>query len=948
MGHTLEEPIAEPVAATPAVSGPRGARKGAHLVPYLTTIALSAFLLFQVQLILGKYLLPWFGGTPAVWTTCMLCFQVLLVLGYAYGHLLGNLRSWKMQGRVHAALLAVSVALVGLLWLKWGSPLAPGKEWRPGPGADPVVKILELLGVTVGLPFFLLSTTGPLLQKWLTSEGEDSPYRFYALSNAGSLLGLLSYPFLIEWTLSLKHQAWAWGCGYLAFAILGVAAARRYAGLQERQISPRLQVATEPGEPSPVDKGRYFLWLGLSACSTIMLLATTNLLCQDIAVIPLLWVAPLALYLLSFILSFSSNRWYQRKIYWPLYFAVLGGALKTAFNRAQGETALLVVLYCATLFIVCMVCHGELGRSKPEPRRLTPFYLMVAAGGALGGVFVALVAPHLFLGFWEFHVGLIGCGFLLAVACALSKPSENLGLGLWTVALTFFLLCRDVRALPALWMVPMVLYLLCSILSSGCNKGQRNVFWPLYFAVLGAATTSAFRGRRGETAFLVVLGCVAASIAGIVYSGELSGWYTRQKRRTGGSPLIALGGGLIGGLFGLATPDLAWARCYFVVILLGCTVLLAASYALRTRIQAVEPRLWMVALIFFLAFLVKQFGGFIPNFETWPVVNNEYYSGALWSCAYLGWWAIRKGVKREPEAPGELPISGKLVGCVLLLGMVVITASVETNRAEAVVYRERNFFGVISVVKNLDQVMILNGSTIHGFEFADPVRRRTPTSYYQEDSGIGRILSDYPRSANGGDPFRVGLIGMGAGTLAAYGRPGDIYKFYEIDPAVVALSKGTNPYFHFVQDSPARVDIALGDARLTLEKEAARGDLQKFDVLVVDAFSGDSIPMHLLTREVMGTYIKHLRGPDAVIAFQITNRYLVLDPVFAALAQAYGLSTAKVETKTSKWILLSANPEMLRMSRLAGVATPLSFERGPVLWTDDYSNLFQVLQRPRL
>lgn len=947
MAQSLEELTAEPITTTPVARGSRPSRKGARLLQYSTTIALSAFLLFQVQLILGKFLLPWFGGTPAVWTTCMLCFQILLVMGYAYGHLLGNLRSFRTQGRVHAVLLAVSMAIVGVLWLKWGSPLAPGKEWRPGPDANPVVTILELLGVTVGLPFFLLSTTGPLLQKWLTNEGEGSPYRFYALSNAGSLLGLLSYPFLVEWTLSLKHQGWAWGCGYLAFAVLGAAAARRHANLDASQTIPELPVMGESRDASPIDKARYFLWLGLSACSTIMLLATTNLLCQDIAVIPLLWVAPLAIYLLSFILSFTSNRWYQRKIYWPVYFAMLGGALKTSFNRGQGETALLVALYCATLFVACMICHGELARSKPEPRGLTRFYLMVAVGGALGGVFVALVAPHIFLGFWEFQVGLIGCGFLLAVACALSKSSENPEIGLWTVALTLLLLCRDVAVVPALWMVPLVLYLLGSILKHESNQGQQGkVFWPLYFGLLGAVMMSTFQERGGETAFLVALGCIAACIAGIVCGGEFTGWNAGQRRWTGCNPLVALGGVLSGGLVVLAAPHLALDRWGFGATLLGCAVLLAAASGLRKQIQDLEPGLWTVALIFLLAFLVKQFGGFIPNFETWPVVNNEYYTGALLSSAYLGWWATRKGIKREPEALGAPPITGKRVAYVLLLGMLMITASIHTKMAGAVVFRERNFFGTTSVVNNLDEVMILSGSTIHGFEFRDPARRRTPTSYFQEDSGIGRILRDYPRSANGGNPLRVGLIGMGAGTLAAYGRPGDVYKYYEIDPAVIALSEGANPYFHFVQDSAARVDIALGDARLTLEREAGSGDLQRFDVLAVDAFSSDSIPMHLLTRDVMGTYLKHMRGRDGVIAFHISNRYLNLDPVVMALGQAYELSAVKVQTKTSKWILLCANPEMLRLPDLVGVATPVSLQKGPVLWTDDYSNLFQVLQRP--
>jgi hypothetical protein len=261
-------------------------------------------------------------------------------------------------------------------------------------------------------------------------------------------------------------------------------------------------------------------------------------------------------------------------------------------------------------------------------------------------------------------------------------------------------------------------------------------------------------------------------------------------------------------------------------------------------------------------------------------------------------------------------------------------------------FRERNFFGAKSVVDNADTVMLVSGTTVHGFEYKDPAQRHTPTSYYREESGVGRVLRDYPRGEDGRDPLRVGLIGMGAGTLAAYGRSGDVYRFYEIDPAVVALSAGAKPYFHFVQDSAARVDTVLGDARLSLENEAERGELQKFDVLAVDAFSGDSIPVHLLTREATGVYLRHMRGRNGILAFHVSNRYLDLDPVIVGLGQAHGLSASKVRIASSEWILLSANPEMFGLPDLAAIATPVKLQKKPVFWTDDYSNLFEVLGRP--
>jgi hypothetical protein len=802
MPELLQE---ESLESTPTIAAAHPDEKwdgGTKILKFALTIALSAFLLFQVQMILGKFLLPLFGGTPAVWTTCLLCFQVLLLLGYSYGHVLGSAKSGRLQGRVHAALLLASLGLVGVLWVKWGSPLTPGAEWRPQPNDNPVTKILELLAVTVALPFFLLSTTGPLLQRWLSvSGGKRSPYRLYALSNAGSLLGLLSYPFLLEWSLTLKHQAWMWSCGYIAFAVLGTAIAWRHADANSGQDFPQLQnaeyweVAQTPGTL------RNLLWMGLSACSTTTLLASTNLLCQDIAVIPLLWVVPLSLYLLSFILTFDSNRWYRRKIYWPLYFLVLGAAMKTTFNKGSGETIFLIMLYCVTLFTVCMVCHGELARSKPEPRQLTGFYLMVALGGALGGAFVVLVAPHVFLGLWEFHIGLIGCGLLLT------------------------------------------------------------------------------------TAYL----------------------YERRKPVADKVPVTT------------GRPD-----------------------------QWPEHGMWTVALIVLLAFLIPQLGRLIPNFDNWPIIDHEYYTGPLIVLGYLLWWATRSAKQNGTKTAQASAIEWKPVATLLLLGLFGVFAYSYTQLGGAhALFRERNFFGAKYVEDNVDSVTLVSGSTVHGFEYKDPGHRHTPTSYYREESGVGRLLRDYPRGKVGGDQLRVGLIGMGAGTLAAYGRSGDVYRFYEIDPAVIALSAGANPYFHFVQDSAARVDTVLGDARLSLENEAERGELQKFDVLVVDAFSSDSIPVHLLTREATGVYLRHMRGRNGVLAFHVSNRYLNLDPVIVGLGQAYGLSASKVRINSSEWILLCANPEMFRLPDLEGVATPVRLRKKPVLWTDDYSNLFEVVGRPR-
>jgi len=347
------------------------------------TIFLSAFLLFQVQPIMGRFILPWFGGTPAVWSVCLLFFQAALLAGYAYAH-------WLRHPRLHIVLLAVSLALL---------PVIPT---RPSITDTPSARILLLLVVTVGGPYFLLSATAPLLQKWIASE--RSPWRLYALSNFGSFLALLSYPFLVEPYVRLRTQAWVWSGLYVAFTILCGSVAWR---VGQAILSPVSKMAS--ARPTLLT---ILFWLGLSAAGSTLLLATTNIVTQDIAVSPFLWIAPLSLYLLTFVLAFESDCWYPR-----LPFAVAAGVLAPvacAVVNAGVGIAVWVQLsaYLSTLFVVCMVCHGELRYARPDPGHLTVFYLTIAAGGVLGGIFVALVAPRVFTEFNEYPIG-------LAAACLL-------------------------------------------------------------------------------------------------------------------------------------------------------------------------------------------------------------------------------------------------------------------------------------------------------------------------------------------------------------------------------------------------------------------------------------------------------------------------------------------------------------------------------------------------
>lgn len=389
------------------------------MLSYALAIFSGAFLLFQVQPLIGKYILPWFGGGPGVWTTCMLFFQVLLLAGYAYAHFTSRWLKPRSQAILHLVLLAASLAFL---------PITPSDSWKPHGSENPTLHILLLLGVSLGLPYFVLSSTGPLMQQWFSRENPNrSPYRLYALSNFGSLLALLSYPFYFETHFTRKAQATFWAGGLVVYVVCaGVCAVRllrakvadveggsaqKVPGNKAEAFLSALQFRLE----SQPTYRSYLLWLLLPACASALLLATTNKICQDVAVIPFLWVLPLALYLLTFIICFDSPRWYVRFPFTLLLIAAMS-ALYWVITKGSDESIYLQVgIYCGGLFICCMVCHGELYHLKPHPSYLTAFYLMIAAGGALGGFFVAVVAPLIFSGYYELQWALIACGALFVV-----------------------------------------------------------------------------------------------------------------------------------------------------------------------------------------------------------------------------------------------------------------------------------------------------------------------------------------------------------------------------------------------------------------------------------------------------------------------------------------------------------------------------------------------------
>jgi hypothetical protein len=445
----------------PLTSGTRlSSSTAGSFVLLAATVFLSALLLFQVQPIIGKYILPWFGSTPGVWATALLFFQLMLLAGYAYAHFIVSRMTWRRQAVLHAALLGL--VLIAL-------PITPAEALKPTTADAPVARILLILTVSVGAPYLLLSATAPLIQRWFAQlHPGRSPYRLYALSNLGSLLALLSYPFLVEPYVRLQSQTLYWSLVYVLFAALCAACAWfLYRSSRDASLQPTDAVAGRAADATVSHDrplaGSAFMWLLLAACGSGLLLATTNQMSMDIAVVPFLWILPLCVYLLTFILAFDHERWYVR----PFFLAVLPLVLINAVRLLYGSVDLgivdQVVGYSLTLFVCCVCCHGELSRSRPAAHHLTLFFLMVSTGGAMGGLLVAIVAPAVFPGMYEYHLLLVGCyllmGFVLGRLFVRSDLTPAPGpilraltgmcvvTGLTSIAVGTFVLLR-----PATWM----------------------------------------------------------------------------------------------------------------------------------------------------------------------------------------------------------------------------------------------------------------------------------------------------------------------------------------------------------------------------------------------------------------------------------------------------------------------------------------------------------------
>lgn len=447
---------------------------------YAATVFLSAFLLFQVQPLIAKFILPWFGGSAAVWSAALLFFQLLLLGGYFYAHLLIRYVKPKMQLWLHGGLLAVSLLTL---------PIIPSARWKPHDVGDPTFDILVLLTAVIGLPYMLLSATSPLLQAWYVRVKKGAlPYRLFALSNFGSFLALLSYPFVIEPRLALSFQARIWSWAYVAFALACVAAAWRSSSAEDFSSVTATEANDETAQP-PTLASKIF-WIALAACASTLLLATTSHLTQNVAPIPLLWVVPLSIYLLSFVLCFESGRLYQRWIFMPL---LVGSLWLFTRGNAQFESNvdvihILIPGLCAALFVCCMVCHGELARRKPHPRYLTQFYLMVSLGGALGGIFVALIAPRIFHDYTELPIAVAGCAVLAAIA--LWEDESGVCAAVCALAPAVALWNMDVLS-SRVWLH----VLACVALGAVVGLLSRQSMWRVTFMMAAAAGLTGYLAR---------------------------------------------------------------------------------------------------------------------------------------------------------------------------------------------------------------------------------------------------------------------------------------------------------------------------------------------------------------------------------------------------------------------------------------------------------------------
>jgi EF hand domain-containing protein len=899
------------------------------------TILLSAFLLFQVQPVITKKILPWFGGSPAVWTTCVLFFQLVLLGGYAYAHVITHQVQARWQALVH---LAIVLGAVGLLLLFF----PPSAIWKPVDGSWPALRILTLLAAVIAVPYFVLSTTGPLVQAWFARLYPGrSPYRLYSLSNIGSLAALLTYPFLIEPALRVDTQGHVWSLGFIGFGVLitilalgiwkfdkveaGLAkdapitaaeglVAKRNAALPD---GPATNTAPPPDAPPPV--GLRMSWLLLAALASMAFLAITNHLCQDIAVVPFMWVVPLSLYLLSFIICFDNEWWYWRKTYGLLAILMILWltAIKeyTAVNNALDYPQQVF----AAFFQPPKFDDPDDAiayRKKPlrEKVSLAQPYYSRAFSRANDYVFDKFGAV----------VGKVnqGLNWLTKDRTPVKLDSGE----------TFASLDKNKdgkltkEELPEPALAPLVAWDANSdgeITEEEFNQraGKRENKFSLVFNV----ETYDFKEHVfvASAAYMLALFFIC-----MVCHGELVKSKPQPKYLTSFYLSISAGGAL-GGLFvALVCPMIFKTHFEMAIAMVGGFIVgwLAIFHDGRDRwLKGREVLQWA------LAFVMVGTALFAVRLNMDDIESNRLAKmlPEKWQEKLTAWNILHK-----PDRD--------------LIAM------------------ERNFYGTVTVSKMGDDDdpynvgrALYNGRIWHGFQFTDPSRELEPSTYYVSGTGAALAVQENPRAGQG---LRVAVIGLGSGSMAAHAQKGDTFRFYDIDPKVEMVA---HKYFTYLDKIPkardCTVDVVMGDARISLERELKSDGPLNYDVLHLDAFSGDAIPAHLLTDESFDLYDQHLRQENGksvgIVVVHISNRYLDLEPVVYAIAKKHGYDTLVVHktedggpTDTaSDWILVTKNTDFLNKLRNKGVGEPLApdkkkYGEDGILWTDQFTALYPIMK----
>lgn len=742
-------------------------RKADAITPALFAVAIftSASLVFIVQPMVTKLVLPMLGGSPSVWNTSMVFFQTALLVGYGYAHLLQRVRSLKQQAAIHLSLLLAAALFLPLH--------ISGVLGEPNPAA-PTAWLLATLALSVGAPFAVLSATAPLLQAWYArvraghADGQN-PYVLYAASNLGSFLALLAYPALIEPLMSLSGQRTSWTGGYSLFAVLVV-------GLAVVVWRRRVQDAPEPARlavspPIPWrEKGVLVL---LAAAPSSLMLGVTAHLSTDVASAPFLWVAPLALYLLTFVIAFQARPWISLPTTLVLQ-AALGAVVVSLVGMNTGQWLLLLLTHLGAFFLTALMCHQRLAARRPAPDRLTEFYLLLSLGGVVGGAFNALLAPIIFNGVWEYP--------LVMVLVGLARPWGDGALS------------------------------------------RRDIFILLIGIGIAAAPPIILEFMRYDPEFRALL--------------------------------------------------------------------------------SDQARLQLVQLVL----------------------------GGAAICAFL--------------------VRDRAVLFTIIIAVITLSAH-HVGRGYDWSLTERSFFGVMRVAVTRDDGMggdvhvLMHGTTLHGAQARAPGFACSPTMYYAASTPLGqaaqRIQARTPAA-------KIGVVGQGSGAMAAYKRAEDEMTFFEIDPMVDRVSRDPSWFTYISNCADGPVRTVLGDARLTMAKEAPG----TYDLLVIDAFSSDAVPTHLLTVEAIQGYLKLLK-PDGVVVLHLSNRNLEITmPAVAAARQlgAADLHQIYIEQPNAPE-MAEASTEALAISPTAeGLADFKGDGRWRKLaptevrpWTDDYVNLFGALIR---